>query len=201
MRKLSYFVATSLDGYIAAPDGSFDAFSLQGDHVEALARDYPETLPAPALSALGVRPENRTFDTVLMGWNTYAVGLSAGLDNPYPHLRQWVCTRAHAAVRPAGAVTFNAEDPRTLVQRLKREPSARDIWLCGGGQLAAVLADEIDALLLKINPVRLGAGIPLFATQHYSPQAFALQDTRAFSSGVVLCRYSRVGRRAQAAHG
>lgn len=191
MRSLVYFVATSLDGFIASPDGAFDAFPMQGDHIEALVREYPETLPAPALAAIGITPQLRTFDTVVMGWNTFAVGLPAGLRDPYPHLRQYVASRTHTADEASGEVVVTADDPVALVRRLKAEPSERDIWLCGGGQLAAALFDEIDALVLKVNPVLLGAGIPLFASRPYAPSAFRLASSRRFESGVIMNQYAR----------
>jgi dihydrofolate reductase len=34
--------------------------------------------------------------------------------------------------------------------------------LCGGARLAGALYDEIDELVLKVNPVVLGTGTPLF---------------------------------------
>lgn len=187
MRALTYFVATSLDGFIAAPDGRFDAFAMQGDHIDALFQDYPETLPGAALAAAQITPENDTFDTVVMGWNTFAVGLSLGELDPYPHLRQYVCSRTHESNEVGGDVIVTSEDPVQLVRRLKAEPSSRDIWLCGGGRLAA----EIDRLVLKVNPVMFGAGVRLFEADTYRPQAFRLKSNRTFSSGVVMSSYER----------
>jgi len=77
---------------------------MQGDHIDALFREYPETLPAPALAAMGITPRNDTFDTVVMGWNTFAVGANAGLHDPYPHLRQFVCSRSQAQAAGSGDV-------------------------------------------------------------------------------------------------
>lgn len=191
MRSLVYFVAASLDGFIASPEGTFEAFPMQGDHIEALFREFPETLPAPALAAMGITPELRTFDTVVMGWNTFAVGLQSGLRDPYPHLRQYVSSRSHTSAEAGGNVVVTSEDPVALVRKLKAEPSDRSIWLCGGGKLAAELADEVDALVLKVNPVLLGAGIPLFATSAYAPRAFRLESSRRFDSGVTMNHYVR----------
>jgi dihydrofolate reductase len=190
MRKLTYLVAVSLDGFIAAADGSFDAFSMEGDHIGMLIKELPETLPAPALSAMGITPANTTFDTVVMGWNTFAVGLAVGLDNPYPHLRQVVFGRSHGPRDVGAGIELTADDPVDVVRRLKAESSDRDIWLCGGGALAASLADEIDRLVLKVNPVVLGSGISLFRSGA-SPLPFQLEHTRRFESGVVVSTYSR----------
>ncbi|KUM37709.1 dihydrofolate reductase family protein [Arthrobacter sp. EPSL27] len=187
MRELVYYVAVSLDGFIAAPDHTFDAFPVTGDHMDTIMKDYTDALPGPALAALGLTAPLTRFDTVLMGWNTYAVGLAQGLDNPYPHLRQYVFSRTQTAV-PA-AVTTSAEDPAAVVRELKAGPDGADIWLCGGGQLASALAGEIDRLVLKVNPVTFGAGIPLFAGHGYTPRNAELANSKRFDSGVVINDY------------
>jgi dihydrofolate reductase len=190
MRRLTYLVAVSLDGFIAAPNGSFDAFSMEGDHIGMLIKELPETLPAPALSAMGITPANTTFDTVVMGWNTFAVGLAVGLDNPYPHLRQIVFSRSREPHEVGVGIELTADDPVDVVRRLKAESSDRDIWLCGGGALASTVAGEIDRLVLKVSPVVLGSGIGLFASIA-APQSFRLEGSRTFESGVVLSTYNR----------
>ena len=189
MRSLTYHVAVSIDGYIAGPDGSFDAFARTGDHIDALLRDVPETLPGHVLSAIGVDAANDTYDTVVMGWNTFAVGLPHGIDDPYPHLRQYVFSRTHQSSDVGGNVHLVADEPTQLVRRLKAEPSTKDIWLCGGGALAGALRDEIDHLVLKINPVLLGAGVPLFEPGDARSRPFTLESTRSFDSGVHMASY------------
>jgi dihydrofolate reductase len=188
VRTLTYYVATTLDGFIAGPDGSFDAFPTEGDHIDAIIDSYPDTLAAPALEALGITPTNERFDTVLMGWNTYAAGLPAVVD-PYPHLRQHVFTRQHRV--PGGSAIATAEKPAEVVRSLKAEPGGSGIWLCGGAQLAGALIDEIDELVLKVNPILFGAGIPLVAGAAFDPSSFERTDSQAFGSGVVINTYRR----------
>lgn len=189
MRELTYYVAVSLDGYIAGPDGQFDAFLAEGDHMAPIWARYGGTAPTRLAEAVGLPLDDSPFDTVLMGWNTYAVGLP-DLPSPYEHLRQVVFTRSHEAPTGSEAVTFTDADPVETVRALKQE-DGKGIWLCGGGSLAAALADEIDRLALKINPVVLGAGVPLFGGRGYAPQQWKRADVQAFGSGVLLAEYAR----------
>ncbi len=61
--------------------------------------------------------------------------------------------------------------------------------MCGGGQLASALAGEIDRLVLKVNPVVFGAGIPLFAGRGYAPRNAELIASERFRSGVMINEY------------
>lgn len=185
MRELVYFAAVTLDGFIAGPHGEFDAFLVEGDHMDGINYRYADTLPTVAADALGVEQRREVFDTVLMGWNTYQVG---GLPSPYRHLRQIVFSRTHTA--EAENLEVTAEDPVAVVRRLKQEEGAA-IWLCGGGALAATLADEIDRLVLKRQPLLFGAGIPLFGERPYRPERFHAETTTAYESGVVVTEYAR----------
>lgn len=195
MRELVYYVAVSLDGFIAGPNGEYDALLAEGDHMAALAERFADTFPTDAAEALGIAADGSRFDTVLMGWNTYAVGLPYGVTSPYRHLRQFVFSREHAASAEAEAaaaagVEVLDRDPVEVVRELKAEDGA-GIWLCGGGALAGRLADEIDRLVLKRTPALFGEGIPLFGRRPYAPTWFAETGTEAFESGVVISEYVR----------
>ncbi|WP_127792040.1 dihydrofolate reductase family protein [Agromyces sp. LHK192] len=192
MRELVYYVAVSLDGYIAAPDGRFDDFLFEGDHMEGINARYAETIPTDIAAAVGIeRSDDPVFDTVLMGWNTYSVpGAPA---SPYRHLRQVVFSRTHAD-DDLGApehLEVTAEDPVEVVRRLKAE-QGRAIWLCGGGELASALIGEIDRLVLKRQPLLFGAGIPLFAPGAYEPRLFTEVETTVYRTGVVFSEFERV---------
>ncbi|SHH08112.1 dihydrofolate reductase family protein [Streptoalloteichus hindustanus] len=194
MRKLTYLVATTLDGFVADPSGSNPAapggfFLGEGDHIEAIFTDYAEIIPVQAREALGIAPENQRFDTVLEGRGSYEVGLREGIPDAYPHLRHYVFSRTMAE-SPAPAVQIVATDPVEKVRELKREDGL-GIWLCGGGQIAAVLLPEIDELILKVHPVVIGSGIPLFSGRGFEPHRFDLVDSHAFTSGVVHLTYAR----------
>lgn len=128
-----------------------------------------------------------------MGWNTYAAGLDA-TDDPDPHLQQTVFSRSPSARTVPAGITVTDEDPVAVARRLKEQPGA-DIWLCGGGQLASALQDEIDRLVLKVNPVMLGDGKPAFDGGGYDPRSFTLTGSTAYASGVVINEYDRAAGR------
>ncbi|MGW5268948.1 dihydrofolate reductase family protein [Rhodococcus sp. NPDC003994] len=187
MRELIYYVATSLDGFIAAPDGTWGAFADEGDHMAVLFDEYADMLPGHVRAALGINADPTLVDTVIMGWNTYTPALDAGIDSPYPHLRQIVASRSRVSTSPDVAVTA---DPMATVRDLRREGEG-GIYLAGGGALAGTLIDEIDRLILKLNPVVLGEGIPLFGGAPYADRRFRPTRTHTFDSGVVIAEYVR----------
>jgi len=187
MRALVYFVATTLDGYIAGADRSDpDFFPFEGPHVADLLAEFPEMIPGHLRERLGLHGDNRRFDTILMGRTTYDIGRKVGLTSPYPHLRQIVVSRSIAA-SPDPAVEVIGHDVVERVRALKAE-HGRDVWLAGGGRLAALLVDEIDELILKVNPVVLGAGTPLFDGL-VGPRPVALTGHKVYPNGFALMRY------------
>ena len=189
MRELTYYVAVSLDGFIAGPNHEFDRFVFEGDHGESLWNKYRGTAPTVIADSAGLPVEGGPFDTVLMGWNTYSVGLP-DFPSPYRHFRQIVFTREHAPITGADGVEFTDRDPVEAVRELK-QASGKGIWLCGGGKLAAALAEEIDHFAFKINPVLFGDGVRLFGERNYAPESVQRSSTTSFESGVVLAEYSR----------
>jgi dihydrofolate reductase len=195
MRSLVYFVAATIDGFVADPGGGDpsgpDGFFVTGqDYLDHLVQEYPETLPAPARQALGVDAGNRHFDTVVMGRRTYEIGAEVGLTSPYPQLRQYVVSRTLTAP-PDPAVELIDGDPVTAIRDLK-QADGKDIWLCGGGKLAATLRPEVDELIVKLNPVAIGAGVPLFDGS-FRPFRYRLAVTHPLPSGVLFLTYRRAG--------
>ncbi|GAA5016852.1 dihydrofolate reductase family protein [Terrabacter aeriphilus] len=194
MRTLTYLIASSIDGFIAGPDGGDptgpDGFwPVSPDYLSHLLEHYPETLPVMAHEPLGVAGPWQHFDTVLEGRGSYQVGLDAGITNAYPHLRHVVFSRTLGAGDDPG-VEVTADDPVTTVRRLKAEDGA-GLWLVGGGTLAAALADEIDRLVVKVGPVTVGDGIPLLGRgAAFEPRAWRLLD-HAVAGDTVVLTYER----------
>jgi dihydrofolate reductase len=174
MRQLKYYVACTVDGFICREDGSFDCFTRQGlgegDHVT----DYLQSF--------------ETFDVVLMGRKTYEVGLKAGVTNPYPTMKSYVFSRTMKE-SPDKQVTVVSDNPGDVVRRLKSE-SGKDIYLCGGADLAGTLlaVGLIDEILVKLNPILLGSGIPLFAGNVRLTDLERV-GCKPYQNGVVLLHY------------
>ena len=178
MRELVYYVAVSLDGYIAGPQDQFDAFLVEGDHMEGINEEFGDAIPPDPAAHLGIPQRGARRGTALMGATTPALG----------HLEQIVFT--HRDLPPAENLRTTAENPVAVVRALKEQPGA-DIWLCGGAQLATQLRGEIDRLVLKRQPLLFGSGVPLFAPGTYAPELFDHVRTRTFDSGVALTEYVR----------
>jgi len=174
MRKLVYHVATTLDNYISHADGSIEGFVPEGDHVT----EYLESL--------------KNYDTVIMGRKTYEFGYNYGLkpgQPPYPHMKHYIFSKTLHFDHPDERVTIIDSNEVAFVRQLK-EADGTDIYLCGGGAFAGFLLDHqlIDALIIKLNPVIFGKGIPLFGGSIQTVD-LSLVDTKVYQTGVLLLTY------------
>ena len=182
MAKLVYYIAATIDGFIAGPGGEFDFFPLEPDMMAALTEQFPETVPTHLRERAGVTGvPNRRFGTVVMGRGTYRIGLDEGVTSPYSVLRQIVFSRS---LPKSDEVEIVDSDPAAFVADLKRNTD-RDIWLCGGAQLAGSLYDHIDEMIIKRYPITAGAGIPLIKGT-FEPARFTVTARQAFDSGADL---------------
>ena len=171
MRKLKYHVASTLDGFIAHEDHSIDGFIAEGEHVS----DYLESL-------------KNDYDIALMGRRTYEFGLRFGVTNPYPWMKQYVFSRTMEA-SPDANVELVSDGIIDFVGRLK-EGTGKDIYLCGGADAAARLLAEgmIDEIIVKLNPVLFGSGVPLFSGI-IGQTELELFGNKVYGNGVMLLDY------------
>jgi dihydrofolate reductase len=141
MRRVRYGAASSLDGFIAGPDGQADWILMD-----------PEIDFAAMFSQ---------FDTLLMGRRTFAAMTAGGQAESMPGIRTVVFSRTLAAADHPG-VTIVGENAGMAVARLRQEPG-KDIALFGGGVLFRSLLDagQVDTVEVSLIPVLLGAGVPL----------------------------------------
>lgn len=191
MRKLTYFIATTVDGFIGAPDGDADFIYdyLDGEFIEHLKAEYPETISTPGRAQLGIADAApKHFDTVLMGRGTYEPGLKQGLTSPYGHMREQYVISRSLTEAPDPAVRLIEGDLVGAVRELK----ARDglgIWLCGGADLAGQLIDEIDAFVVKTYPVFVGTGMPM-SRAGFGARPLELTGCEALGGGQVITSYA-----------
>ena len=167
MRRVKYFFAASLDGFVAEPDGGIDWLFQDGDY--------------------GLTAFYQTIDTVFMGRKTHDVGIKYGMSS-YEGLKNYVFTRGHPA-EPVADVEYVSGDPANLVGRLRKEPG-NDMWLVGGGELAAAFfaAGLIDDVAAAIHPIILGTGIPL-SERIPASVPLELVDTVSYETGLVTLSY------------
>lgn len=171
MRKLKYHVAMTLDGFIAHTDHTVDGFVAAGEHVT----EYLDSL-------------KNDYDIVLMGRRTYEFGFQFGVTNPYPWLRQYVISHSMEK-SPDANVELVSENVFEFVKALKGE-IGKDIYLCGGAALAATLLKKglIDEIVVKLNPVLFGTGIPLFS-EAIKQTDLELRESKVYGNGVMLLNY------------
>jgi dihydrofolate reductase len=168
MRELVYSVATSLDGFIAGPNGEFDWI------VQDPTIDFSEIF--------------RQFDTALMGRITYEGMLRLGHSPNELGMKVFVASRTlDPAQHPD--VTIVAADMAGAVSELKRK-SGKAIWLFGGGTIFRILLDAglVDRVEVSIIPILLGGGVPLVPAGRRWPLQF--RDSRTFPSGIISLTYA-----------
>lgn len=169
MRKIILYAATSLDGYIARPDGGLDWLDQEGDY------GYDSFLAG--------------IDILVMGRKTYDTVKSSG-EWPYDDKTCYVFTRSPEAFSD-DAVQFVSAQVTLMMYNLMQQPGG-DIWLIGGGELTREFLrhDLIDEIILFVFPILLGDGIPLFPSD-FQTCDLTLADTKTYDSGVVQLTYHR----------
>nr|WP_042180489.1 dihydrofolate reductase family protein [Kibdelosporangium sp. MJ126-NF4]CEL14411.1 Dihydrofolate reductase [Kibdelosporangium sp. MJ126-NF4]CTQ88776.1 Dihydrofolate reductase (EC 1.5.1.3) [Kibdelosporangium sp. MJ126-NF4] len=188
MRKLVYYIGVSLDGYIAGPGGEIDFYPVSEEYVAWMAENFPETLPTHVRRHLGFDDApNQAYDTLVMGLGTYQPALDIAITSPYAHVKQYVVSTSLAEIDDP-AVTL-VRDPLPLVRELKQEDGL-DVWLAGGGKLAASLLPEIDQLVIKSYPVIAAKGVPAMSGE-FQPTQFTPTKNVSFDSGVTVTWFDR----------
>lgn len=167
--RCSVFIATSLDGFIARPDGTIDWLSV----VERPGEDY------------GFGEFFASVDALVMGRKTWEVALGFP---EWPYAGKRVVVMSRHPRTPRHGETFHAGSPDELVAALAAD-GVRHVYVDGGVTIRAFLkAGLIDELTLSLIPVLLGSGIPLFG-DGVSETGLSLQSSRGFESGLVQLRY------------
>lgn len=176
MRRIILYIATSIDGYIATPDGGVE---------------WLNEIPNPNKTDHGYNTLLDSIDVVLMGGRTYHEIIGYGVAWPYKDKISYVVSRRDSNVTPNENVHFITEDIIARISELKAE-TGKDIWLVGGGELTTILlnANLIDEMRLCIAPVILGQGIPLFPNKP-KESAWSLTGSQIYDTGIVITTYQK----------
>jgi len=174
MRRVRYNVAASLDGYIAAADGSYD------------------WIPEDSTIDFGALFAN--VDTVLLGRTTWNEVVRQAGERAWPagsRIYVFSTTLRQHEHPDVTVVHGNAAD---VVAELRAEPGDGDIWLFGGGRLFSSLlaAGQVDRVEVTVVPVLLGGGTPL-SVPGTSQSPLRLVDTTRYQSGLVTLNYEVPG--------
>lgn len=188
MRRVTYSMGMTLDGYVEDADGGFD---WGGPDEEVFAFHLDE------LRQIGVHLLGRRLHETMLYWED-AEETQPLDDAEREWARMWkavpkvVFSRSLTTVE--GTNTRLADGSLVEeIERLRAEPGPGDIAI-GGAELAAeaAAADLIDEYRPVVYPVLVGGGRPYFP-QHARQVRLELVETRAFRSQVVHYRY-RVAR-------
>jgi dihydrofolate reductase len=183
MRRVTYSMGLSLDGYIAGPDGSID----WSEPDEGLFRFVIDDTRSVGVYLMG----RRLYETMLY-WET------AERDRPLDDAElEWAAlwkplpkvVFSNTLTEVQGNARLATDGLAEEIERLRAEPGEGDIAI-GGATLAAEAAELglIDEYKARIYPLLVGGGIPYFA-QLQRQVNLDLVEHRTFDSGVMYLRY------------
>jgi len=178
--KTLYYVASTLDGFIATASDSLDWLFPLGSLEES---SYPEFIAQVGALAMG----SSTYEWILR--NAEAVIAETG--SPWPYTQPaWVFTHRSLPVVAGADVRFARGDVRAVHREMRAAANGKNLWVVGGGDLAGQFHDAglLDELIVQVGSVTLGQGKPLFPRQVLSP-VLRLMSVRQMGPGMVELRY------------
>ncbi len=181
MAKLTYYTATTLDGFIADPDDSLAwLFAQEGEDADEATRGNP----------LGYGEFIAGIGAIVMGSTTYEWVMRHEKGRWSYDMPAWVMT-SRSLEAPEGAdVRFASGEVKPVYDAMVEAAEGKDLWVVGGGDLAAQFADAglLDEVITFVAAATLGAGRPLL------PRRLALKRVESHGSGAfVASRYEVVG--------
>jgi dihydrofolate reductase len=176
---VQYYVASSLDGFIATLEHSLDWLLQFGEPEEDT-----------------YTPFIREVGAVAMGSSTYewvrrhlTEGQQGSARWPY-EMPSWVFTTRDLEGIPGADLRFVRGPVRPVYRQMEQAAAGKNVWIVGGGGLAGQFWDEglLDELIVAVTPVTLGAGRPLLPRAITSPP-LRLVSARALGQTFVELRY------------
>ncbi len=186
MTRTTFYTAMTLDGFLADEHDSLDWLFVQ-DQDERGPLNYDDFI--------------KDIGSIVMGATTYewVVDHLATSDEKWPYdMPAWVVTHRDLQAVEGADIRFAQGDVAPLHDELVAAAGGKDVWVVGGGDLAAQFAEagRLDSLICYIAPVTLGAGRPLFP-RRYDLRLAELHQNKSF----IAARYDVVGPRSQPAPG
>ena len=168
---ITYYVAASLDGYIATPDGKVDWLAS----FEGGSEDYGYSQFLASIDALFLGSLTYEFILSLPSW-------------PYLNKPSWVFSQRSLPVIAPNVHLTNAK-PSEIVAELDNQGLDR-AWLIGGAKLASGFRAErlITRYIISVIPIILGQGIPLLMPIPGSDPLHLIRSL-SFPSGLVQLEY------------
>jgi dihydrofolate reductase len=151
--KTQYYVASSLDGFIATREHSLDWLMQFGDPEES---SYSSFIAEVGALAMG----SATYEWVLRHLAENESDESSGWPYTQP---TWIFTSRRFPTIDGADLRFVSGDVRPVHEVMAKAAGGKNIWVVGGGELAGKFHDYglLDELIVTIVPVTLGAGFPL----------------------------------------
>jgi len=187
MRNLIFFMHTSLDGFVAGPNGEMDWINVD----EAMF-DFVATLTDKADTALYGRV---TYEMMQGYWPTAGDQPDASKHDKehsawYKHVAKVVLSKT---LREEGLdnTTVISDHLAENIHKIKKQ-DGKNILIFGSPRASHSLLGLglIDEFWLFVNPVLLGKGMPLFKEVKELTK-LKLVETKTFSSGVIALHYER----------
>ena len=167
--KTTLYIASSLDGYIAGPDGDLkwlDAFN--SDESDYGFHDFIDSV-----------------DTLIMGKHTYKDIVNFGTW-PYGDKPSYILSHTTDLEIMKGANATVLEGDVSSIMEQLTEQGAEHVWLVGGATVIQqfMKSDILDEIRLFMMPQTLGDGVKLFLSDEGS-RKWNLKQHRGFPNGVI----------------
>jgi dihydrofolate reductase len=176
MQLTQYYVASTIDGFIADENDRLDWLLQFG--FDAFRESYDNFLAE--------------VGALVMGATTYEFILAQDPDHwDYGDRPTWVLTHRDLRPIPGGNITFASDqDVAGLHERLRAAAAGKNVWIVGGGDVAAQFANLglIDELVVTIMPILLGSGKPLLPVGSVAGPLKLLR-TSSFDNGALELAY------------
>lgn len=175
MRKVSLFIATSLDGYIAKPNDDLSFLKI----VEKEGEDY------------GYSEFTENIDTLIIGRKTYDYVLKELGSSHYDNGKRDVYVITRTEKPNVGRTTFYTGNLTDLVKQLQSE-NGKNIYCDGGSEIINELLknDLVDEFIISIVPVLLGNGTRLFKDGR-PEQELQFVSAKTYETGLIQLYYKR----------